>query len=86
MVEEAADALCSGECPVSPLLASTRLEAEGDVSVFESFNAVGGDGNPTDVGGAVFDTLGTGAGRLTMRHPSLLPDLGRHVSEQTGGE
>lgn len=84
ILEEAADARFGGKRPVFPCLASALLEAARDMPVFELFKAVIGKSHPADVGCEVDDDLGTGAGRFTMRHPCLLPDVGRHLIEQTG--
>ena len=67
-----------GERQTFPPRAGALFEAECDVSIFERFQAVVGQGNPVDGGGEVGEDLCAGPGWLAVGHPRLVPDLGRH--------
>ena len=84
VLQEAAQKRFCGSRPVLPPLAPALLDAEGDVPVFARVKAVGGDGNPVDGGGEGGEDLRAGASRCTVGHPALVPDPGRHGSEETG--
>ena len=85
VLQEAADELFNGQRPVCPCVARALLDAEGHLPICALCQAVIGDGDPVEVGGEVGEDFCAGAGRLTMGYPSLCPDLGRHVREETGG-
>ncbi len=72
---------------VAPGVTRTLLDAAGALPIFTLCQTVLGesDARERERGGEVGENLGTGTGRLTMGHPALRPDLGRHVREETGG-
>ena len=76
MLEAAANTRCGGQPPRSPRVARALLDAEGPVPVFELHQALVGPSNPTQGRGEGGENRCAGAGRLTMRHPALVPDLG----------
>lgn len=85
VLQEAADALVSGPRQVLPCVPPALLEADGDVSSLTRFNAVVGEGHPTDGRGEGGEDLCAGSGRFTRRHPGFVPDGGRHVMAQSSG-
>ena len=62
--------------------AAPLREAESDVPVFQGFQAVGGEGNPVEIGSEGGEDLHAGARRLAVGPPVLVPDLGRHGSAE----
>jgi hypothetical protein len=85
MLEEAVEQRFGGQRAALPPGAAALVAAERAGPVFERFQAVGGQGNPGEVGGAGGETLRASAGRLAVGHPGLLPDLGRHGSAKACG-
>lgn len=82
VLKESAEELCGRKSPARPLAGRAVLESERDRSIVERFDAVGGDGNPTEGGSEGLDDLVTGSDRCTVSHPVLFPHLGRSMIEQ----
>ncbi len=71
---------------VAPGVTRTLLDAAGALPIFTLCQTVLGESDARERGGGeVGEDFSAGAGWLTMRHPALRPDLGRHVREETGG-
>ena len=84
VLEEAADELWRGDGARLELVGSRFLVIESDVAIFETDQAMIGDGHAKDVRSKVFESGEAAADRLGVDHPSLLPDAGRNVREQFG--
>ena len=82
--QETASTLCGGEGAGGPRVARPLLAAEGDVPIFAGSQAIIGDGNAAERGGARGEDLGAGAGWVAMGSPALCPDPGRHMRAETG--
>ena len=69
----------------APGVTRTLLDAAGALPIFTLCQTVLGESDAVEVGGEVGEDFSAGAGWLTMGHPTLCPDLGWHVCEETGG-
>lgn len=79
------DERCGGPRQPFPPSAATFLAAEGDVPVFERFEAGVRQGNAGEVRRKGGEELGAGARRLAVGHPVRVPHLGRHESAEVSG-
>ena len=68
----------SRKCQPFPPGASAFFDAEGNLPIFECFQAVVGQGNPVDIGCKVGEDLRTSPRGLAVGHPGRVPDLGRY--------
>jgi hypothetical protein len=85
MLEETVDERFGRQREAFPPRPAALFEAEGDVPIFQRFEAVVRQGNAVDIRGEVGQHLHAGARRLTVGHPRLVPDLGWHgVAEASG--
>jgi hypothetical protein len=67
-------------------LSAVLAITEGDLALFEAFQARVGNGDAKDVTAQIFQNFLSPAGRLSVHDPLfvLVPDLGRDVVAQTG--
>src|SRR3989449_7004106 len=84
VLEEAADELLGGNGATLELAGSRFFVIESDVAIFETDQAMIGDGHAKDVRSKVFESGEAAADRLGADHPSLLAGAGRHGREHLG--
>src|SRR5215216_61075 len=82
MLQEATHELFGGHSGKFDLLSGRVFVLESNAALIELDDALVGDGDTEDVRGEILEGGQATADRLRMNHPSLLPDLLRHLLEQ----
>ena len=85
LLEEALQKLGYWKSKALGLLGAVVAVTEGDVTVFQPFQAGVSNGHPKDIAPQIFQDLLATTSVLSMHHPVFIPGCGGHVLQLVGG-